>query len=483
MKAHTLTMQGRERFGLQAKVSVLPAGSTESWVEMAYEGTWKGHQSGEFSFDLRKLTSVIDNFRKNQDLLPVYYGHPRHDLGLKNPAAGWIKDLEIRKGSKGNELWGLVEWTTDAAAGIRKGEYRYCSVVIDFSPVDRVTGLPAGEACLYELGLTGSAFLPGMTPITLSRIPSSQWRLSTMDPKKILDQISKALGLPNTATPDQMAGAFTALVALWDALNPEAEAAEPPDAVDGEVVDAACAPKAITKAKLSALKELAARMVKLADVLPTELLPNPDESPQEQSTDAASTIIFNKLLDASKLSEVDLLAAVTEKLDQLVAVLTAAPTASMSTALSAHKDRAVALAAQVNELQSEVTKLSAERSTRLAAETVARISASFSRLIGEGRVTESQRDVFVKASTKDEKGALEIYESLPAIQPPMGTLAVGLSASPVKAPGVTNEGQPLDENDNEVRILRLSARGQGLKGVHIDNWVRKALNLKHAHSV
>lgn len=460
MRAYSLDLHGKQVFGLRTKLPSLGTVSS-SWCELAYEGEWKGHQSGSFSFTPAKLQSIVDNFDKAADNLPVYYGHPRHDLGLPIPAAGWIRKLELRTSRKGTELWGQVEWTEDAAAGIRKGEYKYCSVVVDFRPTDRVTGEPSGLAMMYELGLTGSPFLPGMTQISLSRVgtPNAyQWRLSQMDPKQLVE-IGKALGLPETATEAEIKTAFESLFGAPEKAETEVE------------VEAACAP---------------AEKTKLAATDPEAVAEG--EPAKQEVAETASTTILKTLADATGLSEEAILSALSEKIDAIAAILVAGPQAmsaasNTDVALSAHQARGVALAREVTELRSTVAALSAERESRLAVETAARVALSFNTLKEEGRVTEEQRSMFLKASAKDEAGTLEIYQSLPAIKPPTGALAVGLSASPVKAPGVTNEGTPLDDNDNEVKILRLSARGQGLKGVHVDAWVRRALNLKSASNV
>ena len=41
MGAAALKRGGRDVFALRMKLNTLPAGSAESWVEMAYESVWK----------------------------------------------------------------------------------------------------------------------------------------------------------------------------------------------------------------------------------------------------------------------------------------------------------------------------------------------------------------------------------------------------------------------------------------------------------
>lgn len=55
--------------------------------------------------------------------------------GQPAPAAGWIRELDVRGGA----LWGRVEWTAKAAASIAAREYRY------ISPTFRHTPAPAND--------------------------------------------------------------------------------------------------------------------------------------------------------------------------------------------------------------------------------------------------------------------------------------------------------------------------------------------------
>lgn len=464
----------------------LLSGAPCSWVEMAYESEWNGHPAGPFAFNREVFADIKRLYDESEQPVPVLWGHPRHDLGVPIDAAGWIQSLEIRDGADGCELWGYVEWTKDAADRIALGAQRFCSVVVDFAPIDRVTGESAGLAELYELGLTPSPFLPGMTPITLSRVGTparkSTTRSLAMDPTKVLMAIATALGLKKDATPEKMKKAFDALVALAGAMAEEKEALIEP--VSEGVAEMACGPE-----KLKGLTRIAASVRKLADeVLVDEMgqeMPEVEDLAAE-ATEAAGTMILNKLTEATGLDEAGVLAAITEKLDQIAAMLVAGPVSGMSadagaqmmrqtTELSAHKARAVELAATVATLQAQVAELSREREARQALERTARIGASFSRLMGEGRVTEAQRDAFVAASEQNEKLALDIYSSLPATaQPPTGAMVTGAKAArenPVSKLSASND--PL------TNIFRNDAKAAGLRGAAADQHVATMLS-KHA---
>ena len=448
---HMATLQayqlnGRDIVSLSAKVSNLPAGAKTSDVEMAYTSKWDGHSAGSFEFTEQTLKDIVANFNAAPEALPVYFGHPNHELGLPMPAAGWVKALTVKPSDKGLSLWGTVEWTEDTAASIKKGEYRYCSVVVDFAPVDRKTGNPAGEAKMYELGLVGSPFLPGMQAISLSQTIVNKRKL----------EMKKTDKAPVELTPEELA----AQEALAKEAADKAKLADP----------------AIEEAKLPADEEA------------TE----PEAEVKNEQLDPAleSKELGDMLVVATGLAMPELLKAVNDNLEAVVtainssklvmpevvpvdpAMMACDPRKALSDTI--HADTAAVLADEVAVLKAQVVELSAYKAAVDAKETEGRIEQSFSRLLKEGKVSLSQKPMFVKASKVNEVDTLEIYESFKAVAPVAGRqLVTGLSASPVKAPGV-KAGAELEETE-EVSMLRLSARGQGLKGIHIDEFVRRAL--------
>jgi hypothetical protein len=486
----------RATLGAFADVAAAPAmkspllGDAQcSWVEMAYESEWNGHPAGPFAFNREVFADIKRLYDASEQPVPVLWGHPRHDMGVPIDAAGWIQALEVRDGATGCELWGYVEWTADAAKRIAAGAQRFCSVVVDFAPIDRATGEVAGLAELYELGLTPSPFLPGMTPITLSRVGTPSRRSTrslAMDPNKVLMSIATALGLAKDASPEKMKKAFDALVALAGAM---AEEAMPVAAITEEVVDAACKPKKMAELariarSIRALSGIALQDdVAMVEEAVAEGMPETEELVEEAS-EAAATMVLGKLVEATGMDEAGVLAAVTEKLDQIAALLVAGPVSGMtadanaqlsrtSVELSAHKARAVELAATVKTLQAQVAELSKEREQRVALERTARIDAAFSRLLSEGRVTEAQRAAFVTASQQSEQIALDIYSALPATaQPPTGSLVTG-----PKAP--TNTLALSASQDPIAKIFEADAKAAGLRGEAAKKHVAVMLS-KHA---
>jgi len=297
-----------------------------------------------------------------------------------------------------------------------------------------------------------------------------------MDPTKVLMAIATALGLKKDASPEKMRKAFDALTALATAMAEEsAVVIEPVSEGVAEMMD---------EKKVKGLARIAASVRKLADEVLIEEMPGVEEM-VEEATEAAGTMILGKLTEATGMDEAGVLAAITEKLDQVAAMLVAGPVSGMSadagaqmmrqtTELSAHKARAVELAATVATLQAQVAELSREREARQALERTARIGASFSRLMGEGRVTEAQRDAFIAASEQNEKLALDIYSSLPATaQPPTGAMVTGAKAAR------ENNVAKLSSSDPLVNIFRNDAKAAGLRGKAADDHVAVMLS-KHA---
>jgi len=458
--AASLTRNGKSVVALKQKVSLLPSGADESWVQMAYESKWKGHEMGEFEFTRSSLSSIVKIFKSTPESLPVTYGHPDHSLGNPVPAAGWVKDMETRPGKEGLELWGLVEWTAKAAEGIRNGEYRYCSVVVDFAPVDRKTGKIAGEAMMYELGLTGSPFLPGMQSISLSRINPNKRKLAMKAPNKDSDPVEESAGKNGKVKPAK-------IEELDLGCGPEKKMNRIV-AEDGMSPDDAVAEKE--------KKEVGLNRIVAEDGSPAVEV-------EVEAPEGLGGELVSMLCEATGLDPEACMAALKDNMGKVADLLVSSESEPVE--LSAHKSRAVALAAQVNELQKTVLELSAYRNKQLANEKEVRIESAFVRLMGEGKVALSQKPSFLAACQKNEETALSIYESLPAVKPLLGSLVTGSSSSTVSSGAMRARGgeeAPLDESDPQVKMLRLSARGQGLSGPNIDNFVRRALKVKSAHT-
>lgn len=130
---------------------------------------------------------VIDAFRERGLDLVIDWEHAsetRALAGERSPAAGWIKDMELRGGA----VWGRVAWTEQGRADIEAGAYRYISPSFDFS---RST---TDIVRLTSVGLVHAPNLPALPALN---------REEPMD----LKALCRELGLPETASLDDVLAA------------------------------------------------------------------------------------------------------------------------------------------------------------------------------------------------------------------------------------------------------------------------------------
>ena len=431
------------------KCQVLSDTAPISWVECAYESEWKGHPMGAFEFTPEVFADVIRIYDADEQPVPFLYGHPRHDLGQAIDAAGWIQAFEVRTGTEGQELWALVEWTDEAAEKIKAGKQRFCSVVIDFAPIDRATGKPSGAGEIFEVGLVPSPFMPGMTPITLSRVGTparAQQRTlamaTPMDPTKMIEGVAKALGLKKDATPDEIKALIDAVFAFVGAMPGAVKSGPPPADV------------AAAAAELS-------RFVKLAD----EFV----ETPAAEDTETAGAMAIGKLVTATGLDEAAVLAGLEANLDAIAALITGTPAAGMSSdagaaatlSRTADAGRIVELAARATTAEARLVTLEAELAQRRAVETEQRIAANFSRLVADGKAGESERATFLKCSAESESITLAQYDARTVVLPPAGQVATGKAAAPPVALGRVSAAQHADPRFASFLSV---AKAEGLRG-------------------
>ncbi|AKF08880.1 phage protease [Sandaracinus amylolyticus] len=210
--------------------------SKRSWVHLVYEGTWEGHRAGTFTFDGDRFAEILRNFDAQANELVFDYEHATEMMpsGEPVPAAGWIHALAV----EGDSLFAYVEWTARAASLIEAGEYRFCSVVVDFAARDRKTDEEI-DARLLSVALTNIPFIDGQEPIRLSARPRTSSNGATQmgaktkpQPKKtrvqlssgakaLLDQIATLLKITLADGDDVYFKVMDALGALQQAAKVE----------------------------------------------------------------------------------------------------------------------------------------------------------------------------------------------------------------------------------------------------------------------
>jgi phage I-like protein len=145
------------------------ANDPRSWIQLAKTGTFLSSRYGKFSITPDDLAQMLHNFRHVTPAapteLPIDFDHLSMDP--KQPgdgkAAGWLKRVELR--AEGDELWGEVEWTPEAADLIKSRAYRFVSpsFVKDHTHKD---GRKIGTT-LLAAAITNHPFLEGMQALTL----------------------------------------------------------------------------------------------------------------------------------------------------------------------------------------------------------------------------------------------------------------------------------------------------------------------------
>lgn len=165
-------------------------------------------KNGTFKVDESSLKSIITAFEAETNDLVVDYEHQTLK-GVTAPAAGWIKEL-VNKGQDG--LWARVEWTPKAAEFLKNKEYRYLSPVILLTKDKKAVRL-------HSAALTNTPAIDGM-PVANKLQTENE---GENDMEELLKELAAALGLPETATKEEIMAA--AKKALQGQAKPEEVAA------------------------------------------------------------------------------------------------------------------------------------------------------------------------------------------------------------------------------------------------------------------
>jgi phage I-like protein len=203
-----------------------------------------------FEVTPESLAGMVKIFGERGTDLVIDYEH-QSLKGGQAPAAGWIKDLEVRE----DGLWAQVEWTGKAEEYLKRREYRYFSPVLRIDPDSRqpqelmnvaLTNVPAiqglsplvakwgGEALTLEPQAEPAAEVAGGSSsqetigweaykekVTLAMELKSRYGLAPEAPESDLWQksaeffrdLAQGLGMPEEATATQLKGGLAALKA------------------------------------------------------------------------------------------------------------------------------------------------------------------------------------------------------------------------------------------------------------------------------
>lgn len=191
--------------GIPEEVKILPLGHVHS-------------QKGDFNVDDESVDLIQKQFRKrNLDLVIDYEHQTLKDV--QAPAGGWIED--IYKGD--DAIIAKVRWTEKAKEYLKNREYRYLSPVVLVRKKDRKA------AVIHSVALTNTPAIDGMFALVNSVDVTTNIENDEEDRQMDLKKMAALLGLPETATEEDVEKALKVLTEAKDS----AEA----DKSDGEKTD------------------------------------------------------------------------------------------------------------------------------------------------------------------------------------------------------------------------------------------------------
>lgn len=197
---------GVEVSGVPTEIKILPLGRVHS-------------QKGDFDVDDESMELIRKQFKERKLDLVIDYEHQTLS-DVQAPAGGWIK--ELYRGE--DAVIAKVEWTPRAAEYLKNKEYRYLSPVVVVRKRDQKA------MAIHSVALTNTPAIDGMFAIVNSLdMEDILEGGNTMD----LKELAKTLGLPETATEEEIKKAVTEAAKAAEQLK-EFETKQPGDGKSGD---------------------------------------------------------------------------------------------------------------------------------------------------------------------------------------------------------------------------------------------------------
>lgn len=198
-KLYVCATESVEVAGVPEEIKILPLGMVHS-------------QKGDFTVDDESFELIRKQFKSRKLDLVIDYEHQTLQ-DVQAPAGGWIKDLY-----KGEDaIVAKVEWTPRAAEYLKNKEYRY------LSPVVLVRKRDQKATAIHSVALTNTPAIDGMFAVVNSLdIDDITEGGNEMD----LKELAKTLGLPETATEEEIKKAVENAAKAAEKLK-EAEGEKP----------------------------------------------------------------------------------------------------------------------------------------------------------------------------------------------------------------------------------------------------------------
>jgi len=191
----------RATFATSVSLLALAAGAAPEWVQLTPITTGSYQAVDGRKFEIDDAAKVIQ-MSMAQGAIGIDYDHATDTAakaGHAAPAAGWIEEIKPEGPNKETGLWARVKWTPKATQAIADGEYRFISPSIFlFKGTDKV-------AAIFRAALTNA--------------PALVMKGLFHEQETTLDkELCAALGLPDTATKDEVLAAIKKLANNTTAL-------------------------------------------------------------------------------------------------------------------------------------------------------------------------------------------------------------------------------------------------------------------------
>lgn len=171
--------------GVPEEIKILPLGHVHS-------------QKGDFEVDDESIKLIVEQFKnRNVDLVIDYEHQTLKDV--QAPAGGWIE--EIYKGT--DAIMAKAKWTDKAKEYLKNREYRYLSPVVIVRKKDRKA------AGLHSVALTNTPAIDGMFAVVNS-LGTDGMEENEEETGMDIKELVKLLGLPETATEEEVKSALEA---------------------------------------------------------------------------------------------------------------------------------------------------------------------------------------------------------------------------------------------------------------------------------
>lgn len=200
--------------GVPEEIKILPLGHVHS-------------QKGDFEVDDESVELIRKQFKSRRLDIVIDYEHQTLK-DIQAPAGGWIKD--IYKGE--DAIVAKVQWTDKAKDYLKNKEYRYLSPVVLVRKKDRKA------AAIHSVALTNTPAIDGMFALVNSD-DITDFEENKEEKQMDMKELAAILGLPETATEEDVEKALGAAKAALEAGKDDEGKKEGEGSGEGEAVPVA----------------------------------------------------------------------------------------------------------------------------------------------------------------------------------------------------------------------------------------------------